>query len=154
MYPDDRVLVVYVPSLADFDFIRQEGWYRIPQRHTPKGFTSEYFAFYFGKAFGLRKWAIHYFAPRLGHELVYRRDLFPNEQDHPHADSLYYKVQLGPMEQLKNPILSLRWRRLTFLHTTWDRFQDAREINDLLIQGDGYVDRLFTTLKDRDFPDS
>lgn len=149
MYPDDRVLVVYVPTPADFELIKSEGWYRIPQRHAPKGFSSEYFAFYFGQSFGSEKWAIHYFAPRLGHELVYRRDLFPQEPDHPRADSLYYKVQLGTLIKLENPVLSLRWRRLTFLHTTWDRFQDATEINDLLIDGEGYVDRQFTTLKDK-----
>lgn len=150
MYPDDRVLVVYVPNPADFEIIKNKGWYRIPQRYTPKGYTSEYFAFYFGQAFGLQKWAIHYFASRVGHELVYRRDLFPHQPDHPRADALYYKIQLGSLKKLDNPITSMHWRRLTFLHTTWDRFQDATEINDLLIEGDGYVNRVFTTLKERD----
>ena len=35
------------------------------------------------------------------------------------------------------------------MHTTWDRFVDAREINDLFIEGGEYVDRLFATLKDK-----
>jgi hypothetical protein len=38
MYPEDTVLVAYVPHPADFDRIRQEGWYRIPQRHAPQAF--------------------------------------------------------------------------------------------------------------------
>lgn len=149
MYPEDRVLVVYTPRAADFALVQSQGWYRIPQRHAPKGLFAEYFAFYFGRHFGAEKWAIHYYARQQGHELVTRRILFPEQPDHPRADQLYYKVQLGPLQHLPKPIVSLRWRRITFLHTTWDRFQDATEINDLFIDGGEYVDRLYATLKDR-----
>lgn len=149
MYPEDRVLVAYVPEPADFTIIREEGWYRIPQRHMPKGLYAEYFAFYFGRKFGPEKWAIHYYAPQQGYELVTRRDLLPDQPDHPRAGDLYYKVQLGPLQKLSRPIVSLRWRRITFIHTTWDRFQDAQEINDLFVEGGDYVDRLYATLKDK-----
>lgn len=151
MYPEDRVLVAYVPDPADFALIRERGWYRIPQQSAPKGLYAEYFAFYFGRHFGSQKWAIHYYAERLGHELTTRALLVPEEPDHPRAHDFYYKVQLGPLQQLAEPIVSLRWRRVTFLHTTWDRFQDAREINDLFIEGGEYVDRLYATLKERGF---
>lgn len=149
MYPEDRVLVAYVPRPADFDLIRNEGWYRIPQRHAPKGLHAEIIAFYFGRQFEAEKWAIHYYARHTGHELVRRRDLLPHEPDHPHADDIYYKVQLGPLQKLAQPIVSLRWRRITFIHTTWDRFREATEINDLFIEGGPYVDRLYATLKER-----
>jgi hypothetical protein len=149
MYPEDRVLVAYVPHPADFDIIRREGWYRIPQRFAPKGLHAEIIAFYFGSRFSEEKWAIHYFAANAGHELVRRRDLLPDEPDHPRADDIYYKVQLGPLQKLAQPIVSLRWRRVTFIHTTWDRFHDATEINDLFIEGGPYVDRLYATLKER-----
>jgi hypothetical protein len=148
MYPEDRVLVAYVPEPADFIIIRKAGWYRIPQRHMPKGLYAEYFAFYFGRKFGDEKWAIHYYAPQQGYELLTRRDLLPDQPNHPRADDLYYKVQLGPLQKLPRPIVSLRWRRITFIHTTWDRFQDALEINDLFVEGGDYVDRLYATLKD------
>lgn len=149
MYPEDRVLVAYVPRPSDFDLVRREGWYRIPQRSAPKGLHAEVIAFYFGAAFGEQKYAIHYYARNAGHELARRRDLLPDEADHPRAGEVYYKVQLGPLQQLAQPIVSLRWRRLTFVHTTWDRFQDATEINDLFIEGGPYVDRLYATLKER-----
>ena len=94
MYPEDRVLVAYVPQPADFDIIRGEGWYRIPQRFAPKGIHAEYLAFYFGSKFGGEKWAIHYYAPRVGHELVRRfrdateiNDLFI--EGGPYVDRLY-----------------------------------------------------------------
>lgn len=149
MYPEDRVLVAYVPQPSDFAIIEREGWYRVPQRHAPKGLYAEYFAFYFGRRFGAEKWAIHYYARNVGNELARRIDLFPDEPDHRRAQELYYKVQLGPLQRRERPILSLRWRRVTFIHTTWDRFQDATEINDLFIEGGEYVDRLYATLKEK-----
>jgi hypothetical protein len=57
-------------------------------------------------------------------------------------------VQLGPLQTLERPIISLQWRRITFIHTTWDRFMDAVEINDLFVEGGPYVDRLYATLRD------
>jgi len=149
MYPEDRVLVAYLPDPADFETILNEGWYRIPERHAPKGIHAEYFAFYFGRKFGDNKWSIHYYAQQLGYELVTRLDLKPDEPEHPRAKDRYYKIALGPLIQLKQPINSLRWRRITFIHTTWDRFQDAQEINDLFVEGGEYVDRLYYALKER-----
>lgn len=149
MYPEDRVLVAFVPRPADFELVKKEGWYRVPQRHAPKGLHAEYFAFYFGRRFGEEKWAIHYYARNLGHELLLRRDLLPDEADHPRAGEKYYKVQLGSLKRREHPIISLRWRRVTFIHTTWDRFEDALEINDLFVEGGPYVDRLYATLKER-----
>lgn len=149
MFPEDRVLVAYVPQPADFEIIQAQNWYRIPQQQAPKGLHAEYFAFYFGRRFGPEKWAIHYFAPQLGHELTTRLALFPDQPDHPRAQEMYYKVQLGPLQKLAQPIVSLRWRRVTFIHTTWDRFMDASEINDLFVDGEPYVDRLYATLKER-----
>jgi hypothetical protein len=149
MYPEDRVLVAYMPRVADFEIARDQGWYRIPQRHAPKGLHAEVVAFYFGRAFGPEKWAVHYYAEREGHELARRRDLLPGEPDHPRANDVYYKVQLGPLVKRERPIVSLRWRRVLFIHTTWDRFREATEINDLFIDGGPYVDRLYATLKER-----
>jgi hypothetical protein len=150
MYPEDRVLIAYMPDPADFVLSQNEGWYRIPLKHAPKGLHAEYYAFYFGREFGPKKWAIHFYARKLGHELVTRRDLFPGEPNHPRADDYYYRVSLGPLEERKEPIVSLRYRRITFMHTTWDRFVDAREIGELMIEGGEYVDRTFATLKDRE----
>jgi hypothetical protein len=56
---------------------------------------------------------------------------------------------LDDLQRLERPIISLRWRRITFIHSTWDRFQQATEINDLFIDGDAYVDRLYAALKER-----
>jgi hypothetical protein len=156
MHPEDRVLVAVMNNRRDFERVRNEGWYRIPVKHAPpSAVESEYIAFYFTKAFGEERWAIHWYAPVRGHELLRRRDLLPNEPDHPRANRAYYVLQLGPLERLEPPIISLRWRRITFVETTWDRFQMAQEINELYASG---ADGLFVTLKDlglapeREFP--
>jgi hypothetical protein len=122
---------------------------RIPSHHAPQSTTeAAVLAFYFTKAFDDEKWSIRWYAPLRGHELVRRRDLLPGQPDHPRADEAYYKLQLGPLMQLELPIHSLRWRRITFIETTWDRFTAAEEINDLYASG---ADGLFVTLKDEGF---
>jgi hypothetical protein len=76
---------------------------------------------------------------------VRRRDLLPDQADHPRADDAYYVLQLGPLRERDAPIPSLRWRRITFIESSWDRFVAAEEINDLYISG---ADGLYVTLKD------
>jgi len=148
-YPSDRVLVAIMNNRRDFETARDEGWYRIPQKHAPPSVTEAVaLAFYFTKAFGDEKWSIRWYAPVRGHELARRRDLLPDEPDHPHADEVYYKLQLGPLVQLELPIHSLRWRRITFIETSWDRFAAAEEINDLYVSG---ADGLYVTLKEVGF---
>ena len=150
MYPEDRVLVGVMPHPRDLAIVREQHWYRIPQKRIPGGIHAEYIAFYFTKAFGddLR-WAIHTYARRTGHELVRRVDLLPDQPNHPHAHEHYYKVQLGPLKEKLPPVVSLRWRRITFIYTTWDRFIKAEEINDLYSTDDQFVDRVYHALKRR-----
>jgi hypothetical protein len=145
----DRVLVGVMPDPGDFKVACDEGWYRIPKRHAPACTTdTAVLAFYFTAAFKKQKWAIHWYAEVRGHELVLRRDLRPDQPDHPRADDPYYKLQIGPLIQRVPPIPSLRWRRITFIETTWDRFNAAYEINDLYLSG---ADGLYVTLKESGF---
>ena len=148
MHPEDRVLVAVMNRPKDFEIAQREGWYRLPERRATAGAYFEYIAFYFTAAFAEEKWAIHYYARRLGHELVTRRQLLPDEPDHPRSGDRYYKLQLGPLQRRDPPIVSLRWRRIAFIHTTWDRFEAAEEINDLFVEGDQFVDRLYHALRD------
>lgn len=145
----DRVLVGVMTRPQDFHVAQDEGWYRIPDRHAPKCTTdAAVLAFYFTAAFGENKWAIHWYSEVRGHELVLRRDLFPDESNHPRADNRYYKMQIGPLIRREPEIPSLRWRRISFIETTWDRFSAAEEINDLYISG---ADGLYVTLKESGF---
>jgi len=145
----DRVLVGVMNKQRDFALARDEGWYRIPAHHAPVCTTdAAILAFYFTAPFGEEKWAIHWYAEVRGHELVRRRDLFPDEAAHPRADDRYYKLQIGPLIPRTPPIPSMRWRRVTFIESTWDRFSAAEEINDLYVSG---ADGLYVTLKESGF---
>ena len=148
MHPDDRVLVAIMNRAQDLQLARDRGWYRIPENKAGRGAFFEYVAFYFTTAFGEQKWAIHYYARVLGHEMVTRRQLLPDQPDHPRAAEPYYKLQLGSLKKREPPIVSRRWRRITFIYTTWDRFEAAEEINDLYAEGGEFVDRLYHALRE------
>ena len=82
------------PSWA---LVESQGWYRVPVKHAPPGAPDfEWLAFYFTKIFKDDKWAIHYYAPIQGHELVTRRDLIPSEAGHPRAGNWYYALAVAP----------------------------------------------------------
>jgi len=87
VYPEDRVLIVAVITRPeDFEAVRELGWYRMPETKAPVGVFSEYIAFYFTATFGEQEYAGHSYARRLGHELVTRRELLPDEADRPRAE--------------------------------------------------------------------
>jgi hypothetical protein len=131
---DERVLVVVVPTAADWERICAEHWYRIPLRRAPKRIGAEYLAFYHPKALGERAWSIAYYAPVLGVAIVTRRELLPAEADHPRAGDLYYRYELGAPQALQPPIPSHKLRRVTFIMTTLSRLLAAREIQDLWLR--------------------
>jgi hypothetical protein len=150
LYPEDRVLVGVMPDPADFVIAREQQWYRVPIKHAPRGIHAEYVAFYFTSKFSEElRWSIHFYARRTGHELVRRVDLMPHQPNHPRAEEQYYKLQLGPLKQKDPAILSVRWRRIAFIQTTWDRFVKAREVNDLYATDGEFVDRVYHVLKSR-----
>lgn len=151
IFPDDRILVAIMNNKADWQRVQAEGWYRLPARNAPPETPHfDYLAFYFTRAFGEDKWAIHYYAPIEGHELLSRRDLLPAEPDHKRAGEWYYKFELGPLQHKLPPIISENWRRITFIVTTGDRFEAAEEINDLYEQKSP-VGMLYVTLKENGF---
>jgi hypothetical protein len=124
-------LVVVVTNQRDWRRVIAEGWYRIPLRHAPHPVAAEYLAFYLTRPFGAAAWQIGSYAPVLRYTLMLRRELLPDEPDHPHADSHYYRIAVGPMRQLAEPILSRRLRRITFIPTTLGRLHTATDVAEL-----------------------
>ncbi len=131
--PDSLVLVCVVPQPRDLEIARLLGWYRIPLRTAPKVIAVDYLAFYQPGAFGERAGLIEYIAEVRGHELTTRAELLHDEKEHPRAHEEYYKIQLGPLERLPQPIRAEKWRRLAFLYTTGAYLLRARTLNDLVI---------------------
>ncbi|MCC6803252.1 MAG: hypothetical protein IT319_10230 [Anaerolineae bacterium] len=149
MLPEDSVLVGVINRKRDLTYARDQHWYRIPQVRMPRGVTADYIAFFVSRAFGARNGAIHFYAEKKGLELLYRRDLLPDEPDHPRADEAYYRVALGELIPKEPPVVNVTRRTLTFVYTTWDRFVHARTISDLYSDDDIFVDRLYYALHAR-----
>jgi hypothetical protein len=150
MHPDDRVLVAIMNNLEDWQRVQDEHWYRIPVKFAPSPVPNiDWVAFFFTSVFDDDRWAVHYFARVEGHELLTRRNLLPAEPNHPRAGHWYYKLELGSLFHRLPPIIAGRWRRVTFIFTTGDRFEAAVELRDLLkdIAPDG---RPFVTLRETD----
>lgn len=134
--PTSLVLVALLPTPRDLEIARLLGWYRIPLRAAPKVISVDYLAFYQPASFGGHGGQIEFVSQVRGHELATRAELLRDEADHPRAREEYFKVQLGPLEKLPNPILTDKWRRLTFLYTTGEYLLNARLLTDLVVAGD------------------
>jgi len=147
--PDDLILVASVRTPRDLEIARVLGWYRIPVASAPKTLRVDWLAFYQPAAFGEERWSIRHVASVRGYELVSRDELLRDESDHPKAREPYFKVQLGPLRALEEPIRSSRWRRFTFLYTTGERFAQAGDLKDLRVPTSRTRDRLWRLLRKR-----
>jgi len=134
--PTSLILVCLLPTPRDLEIARLLGWYRIPFRTAPKVVTVDYLAFYQPSAFGERGGQIEYVAEVRGHELTTRGELLKDESDHPRAREEYYKIQIGGLEKLPQPIRADKWKRLTFLYSTGEYLLRAKTLNDLVVDGD------------------
>ncbi|MBK9209901.1 MAG: hypothetical protein IPL71_17065 [Anaerolineales bacterium] len=125
-----------MPTMRDMEIARLLGWYRIPLRTAPKVVAVDYLAFYQPSAFAERGGQIEFIAQVRGHELTTRGELLRDEKDHPRAKEEYYKIQLGGLEKLQEPIKTDKWKRLTFLYSTGEYLHNAKTLNDLVIDGE------------------
>lgn len=133
--PADLVLVAFIPNARDMEIARVLGWYRIPLRTSPKVVAVDWVAFYQPASFGREhQWRVEWVAPVCGHELTTRADLFKDQLDHPRAEQEYFKIQLGPLVPLPQPVLAGAWKRMTFIYTTGDRLLTAATLADLTVR--------------------
>ncbi len=145
----DLFLVAILPEIRDLEIARMLGWYRIPLRSAPKLIETDYIAFYQTSAFGEgHRWQVEYAAPVRGHELTTRGQLFKDQPDHPSKEEEYFKISLGPLFPLPNPIPAGDWKRVTFLYTTWDRILSAESLKELITR-DRERDILWHALRER-----
>jgi hypothetical protein len=147
IYPYTTVLVAIINNKRDFAIARDEHWYRIPVKRAPRrAINAPILAFYQTKVFGPEGWAINYWAEAKEWEIVKRIELLPQEPSHPRANDDYYKIHLGELKRLPHPIISKKWRRITFIITTWERLTRAKEVKELL-HGDIWEERLYRVLR-------
>lgn len=139
VYPPDNalILVAVVPEPRDLEIARVLGWYRIPLRRAPKVVDVDYLAFYQTAAYGENsRWQIRYMAEVRGNELTTRGELLRDDPNHPRANEEYYKIQLGPVQELPQPVIADTWKRLTFLYTTGEILRQAHTVNELIVHNE------------------
>jgi very-short-patch-repair endonuclease len=141
-----QVLVAIMNNKADFGILQDQGWYRIPVDTAPRPWPPQWLAFYQTRVFEDERYAVNYYGRVREIRRAQRRELFPNEFPNPKSDRWYYQIHLPDLERLAQPILSRRWRRIVFIPTTWQKFAQAGEINDLFDESP-LEDRLWAALK-------
>lgn len=146
----DTVVVAILNNLQDFAILEKHRWYRIPTTSADKWLRDhwppQWLAFYHTKVFGSLAYGVHYFARVVDIRTVYRQQLFPDEPAGPRSGRRYYQLFVEPLRELPQPILSRQLRRIVFIPTTWQKFIDAVEINDLY-DGSPLEDRLWVEFK-------
>ena len=133
-------LVAVVTNNTDLACFREDGWYRLPDcvlgRLLSKNVLEEMttLAIYQTGAItdGLPS-SIESWGEVAGIKSMYRRDLFPDESDHPAANQLYHKISISQAQYLDQPILSRYPRRVTFIRTKRERLLAASDVSDLII---------------------
>jgi hypothetical protein len=135
--PYSLILVCVIPSVRDMEIARLLGWYRIPFRKAPKVVDVDFLAFYQTSIFPSPEGGrINYVAAVKGHELTTRGELLRDEADHPRASEEYYKVSIGPLLPLEQPVEATNWKRITFVYTTGEYLARARKISDLVVHSE------------------
>jgi hypothetical protein len=142
------VLVAVLNNDADLQRARTEGWYRIPQRRAPRRIGADYLAFYLTAAVqDDHTHSVAWYAPTRGYRLATRRDLIPDEPNHPRAADAYFRIDIGPLQRLERPVPAASLRRVTFIHTTLERLWSAQDVTELF-QKDEPFDLLWDSLRE------
>ncbi len=145
-----EVRVAIMRDRLDFGLARDQHWYRIPVDSAHKwlrnAWPPRWLAFYQTNVFGHEKHAVNYYAEVLDIREVFRWQLFPDEPRDAKSQRRYYQLVLAPLQRLPQPIFSRRLRRIVFIPTTWLKFVNAVEINDLYDESP-LEDRLWAELK-------
>lgn len=150
-----EVLVAIINNKLDFAVLREQLWYRIPvssvEKWIKEKWSPKWLAFYQTMAFGAEKHAVNYFAEVLEIREVRRWQLFPNEPHSEKSNRRYYQIFVRAIQTLPKPIYSRRYRRIIFIPTTWEKFINASEINDLFDES-SLEDKLWAEFKRYNIP--
>ncbi|NJO40750.1 MAG: hypothetical protein HC769_06630 [Cyanobacteria bacterium CRU_2_1] len=130
-----EVLIAIMNNKRDMEIAREQHWYRIPidsgEKYLKRCCLPEWVAFYQTKVFGCEAYSINYYARVLKIQIVDRAQLFPDECQNEKSQKRYYKLELSPLEELPQPIVTRTHRRIAFIPTTLVKLTTAIEIEDL-----------------------
>lgn len=126
----NSVLVAVINREKDLEIALNQHWYRIPTRHAPKR-KARYLALYQTRVFPRKGKSINFYAPIKKYSQVYRRDILPEEKNHPRSNEQYQKLNLGPIRHTPKRIRNKTGLRINFGFTILEKLLRAKEINQL-----------------------
>lgn len=135
------VLVAVLNNHADWQRIQHEHWYRVPLAHAPRRMAAGILAWYQTKAFGDDGGQIRWYAPIEHVSQATRSQLIPEQPKHPRAHERYWRLEVGALQALPQPIMAQRFRRITFISTNWQQLIHAKQMSDLWL-GDSLLEQL------------
>ena len=130
-HKEKLVLVGVVNRKKDLEMAFKEHWYRIPLKHLPKR-KAKYLAIYQTRVFEKEGKAINYYASIKGSSFHQRRELLPDEKNHPRSEDYYQKLNLGSLRATPYRIENRYGRRIGFAFITLERLLGSKEISELL----------------------
>ena len=142
-------LVAILKEVSDLTILLNEGWYRIPVKTAPLKWPPKWMAFYQPKAFGDEAYLTRYYGFVRDIRRVKRFQLFPNELQSQKSEHEYFQIFIEKLLERPTPIMSTRQRRLVFISTTWNKFENAVIFNDLF-NDSPLEDNLWLELKKRE----
>lgn len=134
--PNERLLVAILNNRLDYEIARDKRWYRIPigsqRKWLARTWPPKWIAFYQTKIFGSEKYSVRHFAPVLQIRQAFGYELIPTRGQYTEkGQRRYHQLMLGELQSRPEPVYSARRRRITFIPTTFQKFMEADEINDL-----------------------
>ncbi len=134
-----NILIAYMPSWEDLEIAFRKNWYRIPvsTKIVPqivKERNVGLIAFYLPKVFRDEAYQVKYYGHVTSVKIYKRKYLLKDEPLNPKSENQYYKIKFSKLLRLVNPIKSIRKRRILFIVTSLNKFECAKEINDLFIE--------------------
>jgi len=124
------VLLCVLKSPGDRDLLF-EGSYRIPFAHAP-GKIPRYLAFYQPSSFGSKGKIVELYAKVKEYAIKERREILPEEPDHPDSRKPYKEFKLGRINQLKHPIINRGKLRVSFAKVSLKKLKSSKTLHELL----------------------
>ena len=131
-YSKPDMLVALLKEKNDLEILLNHNWYRIPVKSAPVDlYKIKFLSFYQPSIFKSEKYKIRYYGIIKKIQVKKRKEFFPDEIKNPKSELEYYKVIIDRIQELDEPIISKKGRRMVFIKTTLEKFINAHEINDL-----------------------
>ena len=121
----------------DLPIAVHDKWYRIPVKSAPiivRDKRIRYLALYQGKQFKDYPSQIQWYGEVKKITIHKRIELFPEEKYDPNANEEYYRIEFAEVHKLPEPIRVIRPRRIHFITTVFERFIQAKELNDVFLE--------------------